>query len=260
MNNDNKENELKSCPECGGDDNFHFDPFNFGNLLDQHTDTQVDTEDINKRFIEAAELASKLGGYFSPGLEEELGHLIKPTLTWQDFVRLLKIKRKRAANKNDWSAPKRKPLLSGLYVPKKIDYIVKFLLAYDCSGSMTKNQISYGISQILALTDKGEGYCLPWDHQPYYDAMIKIKNVNHSQIKNAKYKGGGGTTLLPVFETYRDEIGDVDVIIIISDFQLSDMEQIQKMKKIKNTEVVWLSINNNEFIPPFGKKFSLYNE
>ena len=257
MSNEKKNN----CAECGSDDAFHFNPFEMGNLLDEHMDTEVDEEQVAKRISNAIEMSRKLGSRLAGGIEAELDELIKPKLTWQDFVRFAKGRKKEVERKNDWLTPRRKPLFYGMYTPKKVEYTVKFLLAYDCSGSMSKDQISYGVSQVAALDEKGEGYCLPWDSEPFFDAMVQIKNAAHAELKNAKYKGGGGTVLTPVFKEYESKIGPVDIIIIVSDFYLADINQVMNLTQPANTEVVWLSVNGNpQFTPPFGRLFRLMND
>lgn len=261
-----KNNKHTKCPECEGegehsDDYFHFDPFDFGNLVDEHMDTEVNEDELSKRLSDAMEMSRKLGGILPGGIEGDLDELTRPKLTWQDFVRFLKAKKKQVERKNDWSTPRRKPLFSGLYVPKKNDYMVKFLLAYDCSGSMSKQQITQGVSQVSALNERGEGFCLPWDSAPFYDAMIKIKSARPEDLRNAKFKGGGGTILTPVFNTYEKEVGPVDIIIIVSDFYIADESEVMKLPKPENTEVIWLSVKGNpKFKPPFGRLFTLDND
>ncbi len=248
------------CEECGSDDMYHFDPFKFGNLMDEHMDTEVNEDELSRRLTDAMEMARKLGGKLPGGIEGDLDELMKPKLTWQDFVRNVKARKKAVERKNDWSSPKRKPLFSGLYMPKKNEYMVKFLLAYDCSGSMTKQQITYGVSQVAILEEKGEGFCVPWDCQPFYEAMVKIKSARPEELRNAKFKGGGGTILMPVFETYEKEIGKVDIIIIVSDFFIADEAEVMKLKQPEGTEVIWLSVRGNpRFKPPFGRLFTLEN-
>jgi len=255
------EKKNTSCEDCDNDDTFHFDPFKFGSLVDEHMDTEIDEDALSKRIVDAMEMARKLGGKLPGGIEGDLDELMKPKLTWQDFVRNIKARKKAVERKNDWSSPKRKPLFSGLYMPKKNEYMVKFAMIYDCSGSMSKSQISYGISQVSALGERGDGFAIPFDQGAYFDAMIKMKNATSEQLRNAKYKGGGGTVLLPALNSYEKEIGHIDIIIIISDFYLADELEVIKWIPPQNTEIIWLSVKGNpKFKPIYGRKFDLMNE
>ncbi len=251
----------KDCAECNSEDNLYFDPLGFGSLLDTHMDSEVNPEELGKRIADAMDLAKKLGSRVSQGLEDELAELVKPRLMWQDFVRHIKATKKQASSKNDWNSPKRKPLFAGLYVPKKIEHQIKFGILYDCSGSMRKEQISYGISQVGALSDRANGWAVPFDTEPYYDAMVRLRSASLEELKNAKYKGAGGTVLLSSLQSYEKEAGEVDLLFVISDFFLADEAEVLKWKAPEDTQVVWLSVaGNRKFKPGFGRKFDLMNE
>jgi hypothetical protein len=84
------EPKKKACAECESEDTYHFDPFSLGNLLDEHMDTEVEEDAVAKRISDAMEMSRKLGGKIAGGIEDELEELIKPKLTWQDFVRFAK--------------------------------------------------------------------------------------------------------------------------------------------------------------------------
>ncbi len=257
-----KKAENKACPECGADENgFSIDDlFSLGGLLDEHIDTDVSEEEMAKRLSEAYEMSKKLGGTIPGGFEDDLDELIAPKLTWQDFIRMKKTTRKQGSGKNNWSAPKRKPLAAGLFIPQKINYHVKFLLAYDCSGSMSKEQISYGISQIQALDDMGSGICVSWDSSVFWPQAVKMKNAKIGELKRAKYMGGGGTIAHPIFDEYKKEIGDVDIIVVVTDGFLSDENILRQRSAPKGVDVIWLIVGNSAFSPGFGRIFHLMNE
>lgn len=245
------------CPECGTDE-FNFDPFGVGNLLDEHMDSDITEEELGKRLSDAAEMSKKLGGQHPKGLEGEIGELIAPKLTWQDFIRILKNKKRLSYKKNNWTSPRKKPLFAGLFIPTKMDYIVKFGVFYDCSGSMTKEQIAYGISQVAALNERGCGWACPFDAEPFYDSSIKLKTALSKELEIIKYRGGGGTALMPALLSYEKEMGNVDILFIISDCYFCDEKEILNFCPPKNTQIIWLSVNSNHnFNPKYGKMFRL---
>ncbi len=247
------------CEECGGENSFHFDPFGFGNLVDQHMDTELPEDELSKRLTDAMEMARRLGGKVPGGIEDELEELTRPKLTWQDFIRGVKARKKASANKNDWNSPKRKPLFSGLYVPKKNEYIVKFLLAIDTSASMNNKDIAFGISQIQVLNEKGEGYIVSWDTQVYWDKIVKVKSAKPEELKKTNIVGRGGTCIADLFETYQKKVGSVDIMVIITDGGLYDLQALNNVNVSKDTQVIWLVVNNMNFAPPFGRVFKLEN-
>lgn len=250
--------QIPSCPEC--DDMFQFDPFGFGSLLDQHEDIEIDAEELTKRFANAMEMARQFGSGSSNGMEDELAELTKPKLNWQDFVRGVKLKRTREASKNNWSSPRRKPLFAGLYVPNKTSYMVKFLCAIDTSASMTNEAIAYGVSQLQILDDRGEGVICPWDTQAHWSKSVKVKNASKKELRKTNISGRGGTSIKHLFDTYQENVGQIDIMIIITDGELCDPGALNNVVIPKTMQVIWLVLDNNKFAPPFGRSFHLMND
>jgi predicted metal-dependent peptidase len=253
--------EGNCCPGCGGEDYEYVDPFGAGETLDDHIDSDISEDELAKRLTDATEMAKRMGGRIPGGLEDELGILTAPQLTAWDFIRSKILKHRNGYGKPNWLSPKTRPMFAGLYVPKKRDHFINFLAAYDCSGSMSQDDIAYGVSQLQCIDEKGEGYLLPWDSgEPYWDSAIKIKKANIDELKNAKVKGRGGTNVKRVFETYEEHIGKVDIIIIITDGFLYENE-LSGVKPDKNTDVVWIITSHNlAFKPSFGRVFHLRGE
>ncbi len=250
------------CPECGAQDGEpEFDPFGCGDLLDVHMDTEVDEEELAKRLASAAQMSKQLAGTIAGGFLDELGLLSKPKLTWQDFIRSVKQKKQRGEGKSDWAIPKRRPLFAGLFNPTKKNYRVKFLAAIDTSGSMSNEDLKFGLQQIQALDDKGEGYVLSWDVCSYWEEMIKIKKADKEHLQKAVIKGRGGTSCASVFNEYEDHCERIDIIIVITDGFLMENEFSNVKRPPKSTEVLWLITSHNpNFKPPFGRVMHLHNE
>lgn len=231
-----------------------------GGLLDEHMDTDGHEDELNKRISDALDLSKRMGGNMSAGLEGEMTDLVKPKLTWQDFVRFLQMRKIDDAQKNNWNTPKRKQLFSGLFVPQKHSIDLKILLAIDTSGSMSPQQISYGVSQVAALADRAAGIVVCWDAQCFWEHKQHIKNVNMANLKLTNIIGRGGTIAMPIFEEYEKEIGEVDILIVVSDFFLGDLAAVMSMPKAK-ADIVWLSTAGNpNFKPNQGRKFDLMND
>lgn len=249
------------CIECNKEDTIFINPLSYGSVLDSHMDIELDVDELNKKIADAVELSHHMGGKLPGNIKDELDKLLTPKLTWQDFIRFASLRKKQSVTKNNWASPKRKLLCAGLYSPKKIEYKVSFIVFYDCSISMRKEQISYGLSQVAALKDRGEGWACPFDTQPYYDTMVEISKASLSELQKAKFKGGGGTALLSSLTSYEKEVGPVDIIIVITDGYLSDINEVLKWQPPTGTQIVWLTIKcNPAFTPTYGRMFHLYNE
>lgn len=248
------------CPECGGDDSEYIDPFGAGETLDDHIDSDISEEELGKRISDAMEIAKKMAGKVPGSLEDELGQLIAPKLTWQDFVRTRILKARVGFGKNDWTRPKSRPLFAGLYMPKKRDHYVQFLFGYDCSGSMSNEDIAYGVSQAQVIDERGEGFLVPWDATTYWDKMTPIKKATAEELSKAKVVGRGGTHVASLFHEYEEHCGKVDLILVATDGFLYDNE-LSSCKPPKGVDVIWLITSHNpNFKPPFGRVFHLRNE
>jgi len=258
-----KENQEEShgckCPTCGGKGDSDFDPFGVGDTLDDHIETDISEEELAKKVFEAMEMAKKLAGKIPGALEDELGTIISPKLRWQDVIRQKILKKRRGVGKNDWQSPKHRPMRMGLYIPKKQDHFLNILAAYDCSGSMSSQDIAYGVSQLQVIDDRGEIFLLPWDTVCYWNDMIKIKKANAEELKKTKVKGRGGTMVGDVFRQYKKHCGPVDMIIVMTDGFIGDYE-LKDVKLDRNIDVLWLiTSDNKQFKPPFGRVFHIKN-
>lgn len=149
------------CDTCGKGqgDSMEGYPGMFGDLLDDHIDADINEEELAKKITDAMELAKKMAGKIPGALEDELGQILAPKMTWQDFIRNKITKIKQGNGKNDWTNFKRKPIFAGLLVPKRKDYFVRFGCLLDTSGSMSKEDMAYGISQLQCLDSRAERNC-----------------------------------------------------------------------------------------------------
>src|SRR5665213_254281 len=229
------------CDECG--DGEYVNPI-IGDLMDSHLDSDVSEEEMAKRLSEAVDNARKMAGRIPGGLADELNELVAPTITWQDIVRNIIRKKRDGMGRNDWQRPKTRPLFTGQYNPKKRDYFINFIAIYDCSGSMSGEDIAYGLSQLQVIDEKGEGVLLPFDSSYYPNEAVKIKKAKTEDIKKAKVHGRGGTEISLTLNHYEEDFGEQDIAIIITDGYLADTE-LKSTKFNKKTEYVWLITSHN---------------
>lgn len=245
-------NEGKGCCEgCGGG----FDIFGFGGTLDDHMDTSESEEKLAKRISDAIEAAKKMAGHVPASLEDELGKLTAPKITWQDIIRTRLLKARAGGGKNDWTRFRSRPMFTGLLVPKRRSYFAHFGCLLDTSGSMSPEDMAFGLSQLCALDDRSEGTIVPGDAQIYWDKATKIKKVDQNEIAKVKVVGRGGTKYAEFFTEYEKNIGKCDFLIIVTDGYLDDMD-VAEMKN-PGIDVIWLITSASSFKAPFGRAFDL---
>jgi predicted metal-dependent peptidase len=236
----------------------HGDCFGAGGLVDDHLDSDMSQEDLAKRLADAAEISRRLAGKVPAGLEDELGELLAPKLTWQDFIRMRLVKARAGNGRNDWNRFRTRPLASGMLVPKRKDYFANFRVLLDTSGSMAASDMAFGISQLQAIDEKGEGTVTPADCEIYWNDTVKLKKANKEELSKVKVIGRGGTMFSSFFDDYEKKLGKADFLIMITDGYLMD-DDLRSMKK-PPVEVYWLITSGHRFTPPFGRVFHLKNE
>ncbi len=237
----------EGCDHCGGD----VDIFGLGGTVDEHMDTEESEEKLAKKISDAMEAAKKMAGSVPAALEEELGKLTAPKVTWQDILRTRILKARSGNGKNDWTKFKTRPMFSGLLVPKRKNYYAHFGCLLDTSGSMSKDDIAFGLSQLTSLDERSEGTIVPADSNIYWDKATKVKKSNVEEISKVQIVGRGGTMFASFFQEYEKKIGKCDFLIVITDGYLLDSDIIDM--KNPGVDVYWLVTSTNSFKPPFGK-------
>lgn len=239
------------CDECGGG----IDIFGVGGTVDDHIDTSESEEKLAKRISDAMEAAKKMAGHVPGSLEDELGKLTAPKVTWQDIIRTRILKARSGNGKNDWTKFKTRPMFSGLLVPKRKNYYAHFGCLLDTSGSMSKEDMAFGLSQLQSLDERSEGTITPADSEIYWDKSTKLKNCSQEELSKVKVYGRGGTIWGEYFSDYEKHIGKCDFLIVITDGYLMDSD-IAQMKH-PGIDTIWLVTSGTDFKPPFGRAFDL---
>jgi len=239
------------CDECGGG----VDIFGLGGTLDDHMDTEESEEKLAKRISDAMEAAKKMAGHVPAALEDELGKLTAPKISWQDIIRTRLLKARAGNGRNDWTRFKSRPMFTGLLVPKRRNYYAHFGCLLDTSGSMGKEDMAFGLSQLAALDERSEGTIVPADAEIYWDKATKIKKANMEELSKVKIYGRGGTMFSSFFSDYEQNIGECDFLIVITDGYLLDSD-FAAMKH-PGKDVIWLITSGSSFNPPFGRAFDL---
>lgn len=242
------------CGECGGG----IDVFGLGGTVDDHMDTSESEEKLAKRISDAMEAAKKMAGYVPAALEDELGKLTAPKVTWQDIIRSRLLKARAGNGRNDWTRFRSRPMFTGVMVPKRRNYFAHFGCLLDTSGSMSKDDMAFGLSQLCALDERSEGTIVPADSEIYWDKATKVKSCNVEELSKVKVVGRGGTIWAPFFTDYEKRIGKCDFLIVLSDMYLMDTDIANMINP--GIDVYWICTSNNtSFTPPFGRLLQIRN-
>lgn len=246
-------NHQHGCDHCGDG----IDVFGLGDTIDEHVDTEESEEKLAKKISDAMEAAKKMAGVVPASLEEELGKLTQPKITWQDIIRTRLLKTRSGNGKNDWTRFKSRPMFSGLLVPKRKNYFAHFGCLLDTSGSMSKDDMAFGVSQLQSLDEKAEAVLTCADSEIYWDKSIKLRRFNTEELSKITPTGRGGTIWESYFREYEKRIGKCDFLIIITDGYLMESDLVQMINP--GIPVYWLITSTCDFKAPFGKVLNLRN-
>jgi predicted metal-dependent peptidase len=250
--NGTKKCDHAGCGTCGKDG---VDIFGFGDTLDEHMDTEESEEKLAKRLHDAMESASRMAGRVPAAMEAELGKLTEPKITWKDVIRGKILRSREGNDRNDWTRFRTRPMFAGMMTPKKKSYSASFGCLVDCSGSMSADDIAFGLSQLKSLDTRNEGILTPSDTECYWDKSTKIRACNDEELTKFKRVGLGGTAFAQYFSEYEENIGKQDFLIVITDGYL-DAVDIANMKD-PGIPVYWLVTSTCNFNAPFGKVMQL---
>lgn len=229
--------------------------------------SNINRQELLQEIMEAAAATKQLCGTIPGAIEEHLKRLQEPKLSWQDIVRnALQAKRQEKGRINDWSRFRRRSVSlnvqpngnkehSPFYLPKKKDDYVTWLALLDTSGSMSEQDMNYGVSQLQCLDGRSEGLVVCCDVQTYWDQATRISRM--SDLPKINPVGRGGTVFKDFFDDYRKKTGSQwDLIIVMTDGGIFDIHQLKK----PHCDVVWVLTNDWEsFNPPWGRVAPFYS-
>lgn len=215
--------------------------------MDSHLEINMDKKTLLEELLNAHTFGKKMAGTTPGCIADVLEKLENPKLKWEDIAnQTLTTVRAERGNKNDWTRFRRRPFALGLYAPKKKDDFVTWLCLLDTSGSMSIDDMSYGISQLKALDGRSQGIVVPVDAQPYWNKATKIRSMH--DLPSINLVGRGGTVFDEFFNDYQKFIRErIDLIIVITDggFHLSC--------KKPPVDTVFVITNEHMPTPPFGR-------
>lgn len=250
------------CPECGT----RIDPktgAGYGDgmpfPMDGHIDAKVNKQEVQSDVMRAAQMTQTMRGTVPSEIEDYLGELMKPTLRFTDIVRSACMKKVQDAGlKNDWKRFRRRWIAANprQYLPKRHTHRPRWLAMLDTSGSMSDEDLRYGISQLQVLGNGTDGFVVPVDAAPHWNAVTPIKDMG--DLKRTKVVGRGGTVFDEFFEHFPEQLGtDFDCLIVITDGDCGTIP----LKLRPPVDCVWvLTRHKTGWKPSFGRVAPLRSE
>lgn len=230
------------CPACGCPLDDRQSPYGDGlsSPMDSHLECEVSKQDVVAEILKAAAMTKSIHGTVPSEIEDMLGELQRPTLKATDLIHSQCLRKSAEAGmRNDWSRPRRRWLAAqpGQYLPQRRGNKPRWLALLDTSGSMTDEEIVYGVSQLQVLVGKGtEGFVIPVDARPHWDSLTAVRNLG--ELKRTKVVGRGGTVFEEFFRDFAKKVGtDFDCLAVLTDGGFSP---IPKRLQPRGIPVVWV--------------------
>jgi len=217
--------------------------------MNHHEKIELSKAKLLEEVVNASAAANKLAPGNLPGsIQDELDKLSSPKLTWQDLVKHASQKiRQDKGRFNDWTRFKRRNLSLGMYSPKKKDDSINWLCLIDTSGSMSGDDMAYGVSQLKCLDNRSSGIVVPCDAKPYWDKAVDIFGME--DLPKINLVGRGGTCFNEFFRDYKLHIRKkIDLIIVITDGGVYVDPLLKPL-----VDVVWVITNDHMPSLPFGR-------
>lgn len=255
------------CPTCGlpikltGSGSMQGYGDGLADGMDSHIDSELTKTEVITEVQRAAERVAAMRGSVPSDVKDALGELVNPTLSASDIIRSACMKKVLDSGlNNDWKRFRKRFISAGKgrmrqYLPKRYTHKARWLAMLDTSGSMSQDDLVYGISQLASLHGT-EGLVVSCDATVHWESMTKISNK--SDLIKTKIVGRGGTIFDDFFKEFPTRAGtDFDCIIILTDGDCGTIP----MNLRPPCEVVWiLTRNHQNFEPTFGRVAPLRNE
>ena len=152
-----------------------------------------------KKILADAQTMAQQRGNLPVGMEREINQLRKSKINWKHFLQ--KAIRSSIPQDYTWGKPNKKYIGEGVYLPSTYGESIKVLFSIDTSGSISKEDLTDSISEIIAISKCYSGIefrFLTHDIDVYED--IAVYNGNTKKMLQTPISGGGGTSHKPLYE------------------------------------------------------------
>lgn len=218
-------------------------------IRDKRVAKDMEKENAWKNAVGTAYARSKMQGWMPDGLERLVGESLGSLVDWREALAQYLRHGVSKIRKEDYtfSPPNRRLIQYGIYYPSMYGSdspTVAF--AVDTSGSMGDEEMGQAIAEIDEIRRQFgcRLYVIECDAAVHEGRWIEP----HESCPKS-FKGGGGTSFIPVFEHIAEKEVNVDVLVYITDGygSFGDVEP--------DFDVIWLMTTNVK--PPFGQTIQI---
>lgn len=168
-----------------------------------------------EKVLEATVQYEKLRGELPDHLEQIVKKFQERRMNWREL--LAQFVTPCFGGERHWLPPNRRYISRGLYLQSRRDIRIQAVLAIDTSGS-TSDDLPQFVSELTSLFNSFGQYELT---VICCDAEIQSVETytpeNPIDIGRIKFKGGGGTSFIPVFDYVEKHLPETQILIYFTD-------------------------------------------
>jgi predicted metal-dependent peptidase len=209
---------------------------------------QAIADEVKEAMLSAAQAVGV--GNVPSGMKRYIDGLTEPQMNWKEILQ----QTIESQVKNDFTfmKPSRRGWSCDAILPSmKKEPTIECTVALDLSGSIGQTEMKDFISEIAGMCEQYADYkitILTWDCSCYYTGSF-TGDDGIEAIKNAEFKGGGGTSPGCIWQWCEENEHEPKQLIIMTDGYIDG--SADHLADIYPT--VWLSYKNPSWIAPHGE-------
>ncbi|MFP3138334.1 MAG: VWA-like domain-containing protein, partial [Nitrososphaeria archaeon] len=164
----------------------------------------------------AAQAQMRRAGRIPGGLDREISRVLQPEVNWREVLRVALREGYGRTVIQDWRRESRR--VPGLPGVRRFSQPRAWVLV-DTSGSISQEEYDQFMTEVSAVARAVDGI-----HVVFWDAKVQAVEEYRRGRPLPTGKGGGGTVVRPAFEEVTRRMRYGDVVIVLSDFEISDAE------------------------------------
>jgi len=168
--------------------------------------------------IAEAAMAQKLIGTLPLGVKRLVDRYLASKLPWNTLIRQAVIEGVGKTISSTWRRRSRK--IRGFPGQKRLTHPT-IHVAVDCSGSMSKQELSAIAAELFSLVKFAPLRVSAWDTRRHKVTLVKNVQELRRNLDNM-WRGYGGTCIKPVLEDIEKEMKMRDIVVIFSDAEIFD--------------------------------------
>jgi predicted metal-dependent peptidase len=222
------------------------DPGGCGSVRDPGAGSQAEVRQSQAEWevaVAQAHQVAKQRGNMPAGLARLVEQVLHPKVDWKDVLR--QFVASHARNDFSWSAPNRRFVHLGLYLPGlRSEELGEVVLAVDTSGSIGEQELARFAAETQALLESFDCSLTVLYHDTEVQHVQRWRSGEGPLVLEPV--GGGGTSHVCVFDWLAQQGDQPTCVVCLTDLDTEFPPQAPV------TPVLWAVVGGNTAPPPFG--------